>query len=194
MAFTTPRTWTYGETVTEAQFNEQLRDNFNAVWVGTNAGDIDYYTSSTTKTRLAGGTANAGKFIRQVAGGTALEYSNSGNPLYRQGGGTVNYSEPGTTNYYITDNLIKYIGSAELIVPVGNAGKYIDILFPEEFDNEPIITLALEHRSSFFEFSPILYFTNLTSSGMRISISMTDNIYNAGTFSAHWSAEGKEKA
>lgn len=57
MSFTTPRTWTYGETVTEAHLNEQIRDNENAIWVGTTAGDMDYYTSNTTKARLAAPTS-----------------------------------------------------------------------------------------------------------------------------------------
>lgn len=83
MAFTTPRTWTYGETVTEAQFNEQLRDNFNAVWVGTTAGDIDYYTSSTTKARL--GIGNVGDVLT-VGSGTVPTWVGGGMSLL---GGTV---------------------------------------------------------------------------------------------------------
>jgi len=43
---------------TASQHNTYIRDNFAAVWVGTTAGDTDYYTSATAKTRLAIGTAN----------------------------------------------------------------------------------------------------------------------------------------
>lgn len=34
-----------------------MRDNFTAIWVGTTAGDLNYYTSATAKARLAIGTA-----------------------------------------------------------------------------------------------------------------------------------------
>jgi hypothetical protein len=61
MSFTAPRTWVYGETVTEAQFNEQFRDNLNAIWVGTNAGDMDYYTSNAAKSRI--GIGNVGDVL-----------------------------------------------------------------------------------------------------------------------------------
>ena len=83
MAFTTPRTWTYGETVTEAQFNEQIRDNFNAVWVGTNAGDMDYYTSNATKARI--GIGNVGDVLT-VGSGTVPTWGGGGMSLL---GGTV---------------------------------------------------------------------------------------------------------
>ena len=42
-----------GATFTAAQFNTNVRDNLNAIWVGTTAGDIDYYSGATTKARLA---------------------------------------------------------------------------------------------------------------------------------------------
>lgn len=77
MAFTAPRTWVYGETVTEAQLNEQIRDNENAMWVGTTAGDMDFYTSSTTKTRVGiGGVgyqmSSDGSVPVWIAGGMSL--------------------------------------------------------------------------------------------------------------------------
>lgn len=66
MAFTTPVTWTVGHLVTAAELNQQLKDNLSAIWTGTTNGDIDYYTSSTTKSRLAIGTVGQ---ILKVAGG-----------------------------------------------------------------------------------------------------------------------------
>jgi hypothetical protein len=53
MSFTAPFTATTGAVYTAAQFNTYTRDNFNALWVGTTAGDIDYYTSASAKNRLA---------------------------------------------------------------------------------------------------------------------------------------------
>lgn len=60
------RTWSTGEIVTAAQLNEQIRDNGNAIWVGTTNGDIEYYTASDSKSRLAIGTA--GQSLKVVAG------------------------------------------------------------------------------------------------------------------------------
>jgi hypothetical protein len=54
--FTTPRTWNIGELITKAMLDVHVRDNINAVWVGTNAGDLDYYTASVRKARLAIGS------------------------------------------------------------------------------------------------------------------------------------------
>lgn len=42
---------------TASQHNTYIRDNIEAIWVGTTAGDTDYYTSATAKSRLAIGTA-----------------------------------------------------------------------------------------------------------------------------------------
>lgn len=44
-------------TYTAAQYNTHVKGNFNSIWVGTTAGDLDYYTSSTAKTRLAIGAS-----------------------------------------------------------------------------------------------------------------------------------------
>lgn len=53
MAYSSPMTAVTGATFTAAQFNVYVRDNLNAIWVGTTAGDIDYYSAATVKTRLA---------------------------------------------------------------------------------------------------------------------------------------------
>jgi len=53
MAFNNTFTAVVGATYTASQYNTYVRDNFTAIWVGTTAGDIDYYTSSSAKTRVA---------------------------------------------------------------------------------------------------------------------------------------------
>lgn len=58
MAFGTVPLVATSDSWTASQHNTYIRDNFAAVWVGTTAGDIDYYTSATAKSRLAIGTAN----------------------------------------------------------------------------------------------------------------------------------------
>lgn len=66
MAKTNYRTWTTGEIVTAVMLNEQIKDNGNAIWVGTTAGDMDYYTSATEKARIAKGTE--GQSLKSIAG------------------------------------------------------------------------------------------------------------------------------
>jgi len=72
MALTAFRTWVTGELVTAAMMNQQIRDNGNAIWVGTTAGDMDYYTGATGKARLPIGTA--GQVLKVNSGATAPEW------------------------------------------------------------------------------------------------------------------------
>lgn len=53
MAFNSVPTVSNGDSWSAAQHNTYIKDNFAAVWVGTTAGDIDYYTSASAKSRLA---------------------------------------------------------------------------------------------------------------------------------------------
>ena len=56
MAFATPYVFTALELLTAAKMNA-IQDNISALWVGTTAGDMDYYVSSTAKQRLAIGAS-----------------------------------------------------------------------------------------------------------------------------------------
>jgi hypothetical protein len=58
MAFSTVPTVNTSDSWTASQHNTYIKDNFAAVWVGTTAGDLDYYTSATGKSRLGIGSAN----------------------------------------------------------------------------------------------------------------------------------------
>ncbi len=53
MAFTSPFTAVTGATILASQWNTSGRDNLNAIWVYTAAGDIAYATSATQLARLA---------------------------------------------------------------------------------------------------------------------------------------------
>src|SRR6266545_2496469 len=46
-----------GDWIDAAWLNQYLRDNIAAIWVGTTAGDTDYYLGANTKARLAIGAA-----------------------------------------------------------------------------------------------------------------------------------------
>ncbi len=99
MAFDNSYTAVTGGTLSAAQWNTHVRDNFTAAWPYTTAGDISYATSATTLNRLAGATANAFlqytssdnapewiesstdsayKFLRQNSTGTGFEFVSSG--------------------------------------------------------------------------------------------------------------------
>lgn len=90
MAYTAGFTAVTGATFTAAQYNTNVRDNFSAVWVGTTAGDMDYYAGATSKNRLAIGAAR--KTMRVAAAGNAPEWR--GTPitavLYGAGGTLAN--------------------------------------------------------------------------------------------------------
>jgi hypothetical protein len=63
MAFTTHPTVVPGDTWTASNQNTYIKDNFDALWVGTTRGDIDFYSSATSKSRLpltAGGILYGG--------------------------------------------------------------------------------------------------------------------------------------
>lgn len=64
--FTTPKTWSVNELVTAAMFNTHMRDNQLAIWVGTTAGDMEYYVNSVRKARIAIGTN--GQILQVVSG------------------------------------------------------------------------------------------------------------------------------
>lgn len=57
MAYNAVPTVATSDSWTASQHNTYIKDNFAAVWVGTTAGDLDYYTSATAKARLAIGAA-----------------------------------------------------------------------------------------------------------------------------------------
>jgi hypothetical protein len=83
MAYSVVPTVANGDSWSAAQHNTYLRDNLAAIFVGTTAGDLDYYTGPTAKSRLALvvnglliGAASAPAWLAGVAGG--LLYGASG--------------------------------------------------------------------------------------------------------------------
>lgn len=74
MAWTAPRTWVSGETVTAAQLNTHLRDNMleTAPAKVTTAGDIVYATGANALARLAPGTKF--KQLQMNSGATAPQW------------------------------------------------------------------------------------------------------------------------
>jgi len=75
MTWHSPKTWAALYEVKAADFNYEIRDLLNTLWVGTTQGDLEYYTSSTAKSRLAKGTARQN--LTMNAGATAPEWTAS---------------------------------------------------------------------------------------------------------------------
>lgn len=78
MAYTTPRTWVTGETVTASLLNTHVRDNFNATAVGvvTTKGDIAAATAANTLARVAVG-ANGAALVADSAASAGVRWSNT---------------------------------------------------------------------------------------------------------------------
>lgn len=90
MSRSSPRTWVYNELVTASIMNTHIRDQQDAYWPYTTAGDLPYATAADTITRLAavnGGIlkssatapswlalSTAGKILTVNSGATAVEW------------------------------------------------------------------------------------------------------------------------
>ena len=72
MSYTSLPSVTTGDTLTAAQWNTWVKDNFAALWTGTAAGDIGYFTSSSARTKLAIGTY--GQIMRVKSDASAPEW------------------------------------------------------------------------------------------------------------------------
>jgi hypothetical protein len=184
MSKTNYRTWIYGELVTVSMMNQQIRDNGNAIWVGTTAGDMDYYTGATTKARLPKGTA--GQVLSMNAGATAPEWGYSGGVVKRQGGSATIWSTPGTNNYVPTASKIQ---AGVIAITLTDDDDSVTITFPEAFMYAPI---ALCHRSGGTGTSFVAPITteifNVTTTGMTIEVK-AGGVSNY-TFYIHWIAIG----
>jgi len=72
-----------GDLWTAANQNTYLKDNMAAVWVGTTAGDVDYYTGAANKARVA--ASNGGIFISGAAAPSWLPIGAGGGLLTENG-------------------------------------------------------------------------------------------------------------
>jgi hypothetical protein len=136
MAFSAPFTAVSGAVFTAAQWNTSGRDNINALWPGTTAGDVDYYSSATAKTRIPIGIA--GTWLGSDASTPAWR------PLVlrREGGSATIWTNPGTTAYTPTATVIQsgYIA----ITFAASSGSATTITYPVAFAQRPAIFLTGE--------------------------------------------------
>lgn len=131
MAFDNSFTAVTGATLAAGDWNTAVKGNWTASWVGTTAGDIDYYSSATAKSRLALGAAHT--FLKSE-GGSAPLY---GALVYRrQGGDAANWQTPGTTSRTPTKTLIQ---AGVVNVTVTSGAGNVTITYPVAFTNRPLI-------------------------------------------------------
>ena len=127
-----------GDLWTAANNNVYLKDNMAAIWVGTNAGDTDYYTAATTKTRLAIGTA--GEVQRMNAGETASAW---GGLLYA----LISDATPRAINDITFTEVTFTVEDVDIDGFVANpvANK---ITIPANFDGRYLINYRIEYASN----------------------------------------------
>lgn len=183
MSWTSPRSWIYGELVTVSMMNQQIRDNGNAIWVGTTAGDMDYYTGATGKARLPKGTA--GQILKMNAGATAPQWG--GAIVKRQGGSSTIWSTPGTTNYTPANSKIQ---TGVIAITLTDDDDSVAITFPEAFTYAPIALCHYSGGTGTTYVSPITTSVSaLTNTGMTIYVKAGGN--SNYTFYIHWIAIGE---
>ena len=91
MAWTTPRTWVDGEIPNQGQFNEQIRDNFNALYERTIAAAAARATA-TAVTTPNGTTADILSVTLTTTGGDVMVFfTTEGNTGTGSAGGTLSF-------------------------------------------------------------------------------------------------------
>lgn len=214
MAYATVPTVATSDSWTASQHNTYIKDNFSAVWVGTTAGDMEYYTGATAKTRLAlsaGGLLYAGAsapaYLPLVANGilyggaSAPAYlaaganytflkSNGTAPSYgaltyrRQGGSSTHWNTAGTSSYTPTKELIQR-GVIPVSVSVGVGSA--SVTFTQAYTYNPHITGVLYYSVAKDISAPLVYSISTTGFSVRVIDPVSD------TFSVDfaWVASGE---
>ncbi len=190
MAFNNAYTAVTGATYQASDYNTGTKGNFTAIWVGTTAGDMDYYTSATAKSRLGlvpGGVLYGGasapawlslgtnrQFLR--AGISAPEYTCL---VYRRQGGDASvWQSQGAGNYAPTTADIQ-CGSISVA-----SGSSAAITYPVAFAQRPLIFLSWSASSGWYE----AHHTGDSASGFTIKLYRLDG--GSATLDVNWLAIG----
>ena len=213
MSFDNSYTAVTGSTYQASDYNTGTKGNFTAVWVGTTAGDMDYYTSATAKNRLAkvtGGLlycgASAPAWLANVAGG--LLYGGASTPAYlpiqpayriltsggdapfwsslilhRQGGDANNWQIGGTSNVTPANSFLQ-TGVIDVTTNSSGIGS-VTLTYPAAFAQRPIILATVGGSSSGMV---ILTFSNDSVTGLTFHVFKTD--LGIVTVQVNWLAIG----
>lgn len=169
MSWTSPRTWNVGELVTKLIMDTHIRDNLNALWVGTTAGDMEYYTSATDKTRIPKGSAK--QILTMNSSATAPEWGSLiGN---RQGGSSTDWNSGGTTNYTPSNPKIQVGVTPSITLSFLSGTLYgggTTITFPVAFTNKPIVFATMTSSGSAGANATSIQITSITNTQMYLSM------------------------
>ena len=200
MSFDNSYTAVTGATYQASDYNTGTKGNFTAVWVGTTAGDMDYYTSATAKNRLAIGAAggiltSSGSAPQWTAVGSAFSFlrSNGSVPAWaslvykRQGGSATIWSTPGTTTYTPTATIIQ-AGMQNVTVSSGGTAS-VAITYPNAFNLRPVIFLGANMSGS-LSYAWALGWTDDTTAGFNLHLKFAATT-QTGTYAVSWMAVGE---
>jgi hypothetical protein len=153
--------------------------NFAALWVGTTAGDTDYYTGAADKTRLPiGGTMT---FMRSTGSAPAW------GPLVaiRQGGSATVWTNPGTNSYTPTSTMIEL--GYKSIVFSSSTGTAVTVTYPTAFAQRPAIFLTAEYA---YSTNPMMTLGHTDDSASSFGLNVKFSVAYTGTLSFGWLAIG----
>lgn len=200
MSFDNSYTAVTGATYQASDYNTGTKGNFTAVWVGTTAGDMDYYTSATAKSRLAIGAAggiltSSGSAPQWTALGPIHTFlrSNGSVPGWlslvyrRQGGSATVWSTSGTTTYTPTATIIQ-AGTQDVTVSSGGTAS-VAITYPNTFNQRPIIFLGT-NMSGGLSSAWSAGWTDDTTSGFNLHLKFVSTS-QTGTYTISWMAVGQ---
>lgn len=178
MAFSSMTARAASYVVTAANDWNVMVSNFDAIWVGTTGGDMDYYSSATAKTRMAIGAA--GTFLR-----SAGSVPNWGSLVTaRQGGNATNWQIAGTTSYVPTNPIIQ-MGVAEITTNAGTGLGNVAVTYPNAFTNRPIVLISVGGSSTG---NIVSTFSDDATTGFTARVFKTD--LGAVTIQVNWMAVG----
>jgi hypothetical protein len=181
MSFSSMTTRAAGYVVKAATDWNVMIANFAALWVGTTAGDMDYYDSATSKTRIAIGAADT--FARSSGSVPAW------GPLVkcRQGGSSTIWTSPGTTSYTPTATVIQ-TGVVSITVSSGGQNNVL-ITYPVAFAQRPAIFLSSENTGALATVWTVGY-TDDTVNGFYLHLKFVSTT-QTGTYNCGWLAIGQ---
>jgi len=165
MAYTPPTTRATGVLITASIWNTDMVDNFSASWVGTTAGDMDYYTAATTKDRIPIGTAGYGLFST----GTAPAWAPGMKVILNDTSDTVKQSSDAGNEVYTFTIPANTLGTNGMLGICGN------------------LTMVGSTTDNFSPSVWITYGSSNTSDGVKIGGSTDELQVSGGTGDTEWS-------
>ena len=173
------------QTITAAHGNTYWRDNEAAHWVGTTAGDVDYYTGAANKSRLAIGAA--GQFQKVNAGAIAPEWFRF---LDREGAHATDWSQQGTTDYVPAAWKLQ-AGEAQMVIAPAADTATVTITYPVAFSDKPLVFVGPHEQTAGGLRGETMFRKGTQLAGsVIIDVYCDDALGTTATFTISWLAIG----